>query len=70
MAEFNAFNPNIQFTHESSKKGIASLDLDVALCNRKLGNTLHVNPTDIHQYLHYSSSHPEHTKQSIVFSQI
>ena len=31
MADFNAFNPNIQFTYESSKKSIVFLDLDVAL---------------------------------------
>ena len=36
MADFNAFNPNIQFTYESSKKSIAFLDLDVALYNRRL----------------------------------
>ena len=30
---------------------------------------LHVKSTDRHQYSHYTSSHPQHTKQSIVFSQ-
>ena len=69
MAGFNAFNPNIQFTYESTKKSIAFLDLDVALYNGRLENTVHVKPTDRHQYLHYSSSHPEHTKRSIVLSQ-
>ena len=69
MADFNAFNPNIQFTYESSKKSIAFLDLDVALHNGRLESTVHVKPTDRHQYLHYSSSHPEHTKRPIVFSQ-
>ena len=69
MAGFNAFNPNIQFTYESSKKSIAFLDLDVALYNGRLENTVHVKPTDRHQYLHYSSSHPQHTKRSIVLSQ-
>ena len=69
MADFNALNPNIQFMYESSKKSIAFLDLDVALYNGRLESTVHVKPTDWHQYLHYSSSHPEHTKRSIVFSQ-
>ena len=69
MADFNAFNPNIQFTYESSKKSIAVLDLDVALYNGRLESTVHVKPTDRHQYLHYSSSHPQHTKRSILFSQ-
>ena len=36
MADFNVFNPNIQFTYESSKKSIASLDLDLVLCNGRL----------------------------------
>ena len=30
---------------------------------------LYIKPTDRHQYLHYSSSHPKRTKRSIVFSQ-
>ena len=30
---------------------------------------LHVKSTDRHQFLHYTSSHPEHTKRSIVFGQ-
>ena len=46
MADFNAFNPNIQFTYESSKKSIAFLDLDVALYNGRLESTVHVKPTD------------------------
>ena len=29
--------PNIQFTYESSRESIAFLDLDVALCNGRLG---------------------------------
>ena len=69
MADFNALNPNIQFMYESSKKSFAFLDLDVALYNVRLESTIHVKPTDRHQYLHYSSTHPGHTKRSIVFSQ-
>ena len=30
---------------------------------------MHVKPTDRHQYLHYLSAHPYHTKKSVVFSQ-
>ena len=66
---FSHFNANIQFTCESSKKNIAFLDLDIALYNGRLESTVHVKPTDRHQYFHYSSSYPEHTKRFIVFSQ-
>ena len=31
--------------------------------------SLYNKPTDCHQYLHYKSSHPEHTKRSIIYSQ-
>ena len=30
---------------------------------------LHIKGTDCHQYLEYTSSHPEHTKKSIIYSQ-
>ena len=60
---------HIQFTYDSSKKSTAFLDLDLALNNGRLESTAHVKFTDRHLYLHYSSSHPEHTKRSIVFSQ-
>ena len=49
-------------------KIIAFLDLDVALCTGRLESTVHVKASNRHQYLLYSSSHPEHTKISIVFS--
>ena len=55
MEEFNNFTPNLRFTNESE---------------RKLTTTLHIKSTDRHQYLHYTSSHQEYTKGSVVFSQI
>ena len=69
IADFNAFNPNIQFTFESSKEIISFLNLDVALSNARLESTVQVKLTDRYQYLHNSSSHPKHTKRSIVISQ-
>ena len=49
---------------------IAFLDCKVNLFQNKLTTDLYVKPTDTHQYLDYTSSHPEHTKKSIVYSQI
>ena len=70
MSSFNSFTPNLKFTYESSKKDISFLDLKVSLSKNKLSTDLHIKPTDCHQYLHYSSGHPEHTKRSIVYSQL
>ena len=69
MNHFNNFHPNIKFTYDSSKESVIFLDLRVKSDNNHLMTTLYVKPTDKHQYLHYSSAHPDHTKRSIVFSQ-
>ena len=45
------------------------LDLKIISPNGKLITSLYSIPTDCHQYLHYGSCHPEHTKKSIVYSQ-
>ena len=69
MMEFNNFNPNIKFTYEFSEASINFLDLNAKLSDGKLQTSLYVKPTDRHQYLHFQSSHPKHTKRSIVYSQ-
>ena len=70
LTEFNKFNPNIKFTHEFREASINFLDLNVKLSNGKLQTSLYKKPTDHHQYFHFQSSHPKHTKRSIVYSQI
>ena len=35
----------------------------------KISTDLYIKSTDRHQYLHFTSSHPNHTKRSIVYSQ-
>ena len=65
----NNFTPDLSFTHEANKNYIPFLDLKVKLIDRKLEIDLHMKRTDRHQYLHYLSSHPEHTKRCIVYSQ-
>ena len=69
MEKFNNFTPNHRFTYESSEKSISFPDLIITVSERKLKTTLHIKSTDRHQYLHYASSHREHTKRSVVFSQ-
>ena len=69
MAEFNLFSDDIKFTYEYNKDTISFLDLKVISSNGKLITSLYSKPTDCHQYLHYGSCHPEHTKRPIVYSQ-
>ena len=45
------------------------LDLKVSLSNGDFSTDLHVKYTDRHQFLHYTPSHPDHTKRSIIYSQ-
>ena len=63
------FLPNLQFTYQSSKKRVAFLDLNVSLENGLVNTDLIIKSTDCHQCLHCSSSHPDHIKNSIIYSQ-
>ena len=69
LDDLNKYPPNINFTHESNKEWINFLDLTVSLLDNKVSTDLHIKPTDRHQYFHYSSSHPDHTKKSLVYNQ-
>ena len=44
------------------------LDVKILLENEKIETDLYCKPTDKHQYLLHSSSHPYHTKKSIPYS--
>ena len=69
LQELNKTHPNLKFMNEPSKDKISFLDLSVGLCNGNLYTGLHFKATDCYQYLEYTSSHPEHTKKSIIYSQ-
>ena len=69
LDNFNKFHPNLRFNHEHSRKHVTFLDLDVKIIDHKILTDLHIKATDRNQYLHYTSSHPYHTKRSIVYSQ-
>ena len=58
-----------KFTHEPKRENIPFLDLTVNLSGNKLSADLYIKSTDKHQYLHYTFSHPEHTKKSVFYSQ-
>jgi len=58
----------VQFTWSISNKSLTFLDLDITLENKTLTTSVHKKSTNHMQYLHYSSSHPYHTKKAISFS--
>ena len=70
MRELNTFDSNIKFTYKYSHKIVSFLDLQVDIVESKSISSLFVKSKDGHQYLHYSSGHPENTKRSIIYSQI
>ena len=45
------------------------LDINISVQNNKLATSVLYKPTDSHSYLLYSSSHPSHVKDSILYSQ-
>ena len=69
LQELNNFNPDLKFTYEPIEKEIPFLDIKVKLNEGKISTDLYIKSTDRHQYLHFTSSHPNHTKRSIVYSQ-
>ena len=58
MEDFNSLSHDIKFTYEFDK------DTLFRSSNSKLMTSLYSKPTDCHQYLHYKSISPEHTKRS------
>ena len=69
LEDLNKFHCNLKFTSNSSEENIAFLNLKVKLEQGKKETDLHFKSTDRYQYVHCTSSHPEYTKRSIVFSQ-
>ena len=76
MKNYQSFCQILLISHSilsaPSNKDILFLELKVSLTKGKLSIDMHIKSNDCHGYLHYScsSGHPEHTKQSIVYSQL
>ena len=65
----NNFHPALQFTWEISETSVSFLDILVSINGNLLSTSVSYKPTDSYSYLLFSSSHPNHTKRSIPFSQ-
>ena len=65
----NSCHKSIKSTMENSTESISFLDTLVYTKDRTLLTDLYTKPTDSHNYLLFSSSHPLHIKESIPYSQ-
>ena len=68
IAYLNNIHPTIKFTSQRSTTSIPFLYVNIQLHNGKIETDPYCKPTDKHQHLLYSSSHPFHTKKSIPYS--
>ena len=66
LQEVFNFNPDLEFTYESNKKEIPFLDLKVKSGDGKISTNFYFKSTDRHQHLPFTSSHPNHTRTSIL----
>ena len=67
--ELNSCHPTIKFTAEISDTNINFLDATITKSGTHLSTKSYTKPTDSHNYLLYSSSHPKHCKQGLPYSQ-
>ena len=64
----NRFHPIIKFTRNISPIHVPFLDVMVTPLSNNIHTDLFSQPTDIFNYLHWSSIHPQHTMRSIPYS--
>lgn len=64
------FHPALQYTHTISETSLPFLDINLRISNNHLQTSVYYKETDTHSYLHYQSSHPRHTKNSLPYSQL
>ena len=65
----NSFHESIKYTMEYSFEKVVFLDTWVKKLKSKLIVELYTKPTDTHNYLHFTSSHPKHTKRAGPYGQ-
>ena len=69
MEYLNSIHPNIKFTYKISTECVEFLDVLVRRDGDTLSTDLYVKDTDTHQFLHFDSCHPFHTKRGIPYGQ-
>ncbi|XP_074611047.1 uncharacterized protein LOC141865614 [Acropora palmata] len=66
----NSAHETIKFSYKWLKHEIDFMDVKVLNKSGMLETDVYIKPTDSHQYLHSSSSHPGACKRSIPFAQV
>ena len=59
----------LKYTLEISENSLAFVDTKLSINDNGSSTSVHYKPTDCHNYLLHSSSHPQHVKNAIPFSQ-
>ena len=67
ITSVNSFHPALKYTWEISETSLASLVIKVSINGNGLRTSVLYKPTDSHNYLLHSSSHPSHVKNSIPY---
>lgn len=72
ITHLSNYHPSIKFTSAISEETVPFLDLAVSIQpdTRSLTTSIYYKPTDAHNYLLHSSSHPPKCKDSIPYSQL
>ena len=65
----SSYHPSINFTSKCSRERIAFSDAEIIKEDNRLLTDVLVKSTDTHQYLHASSCHVYHSKNSIPYCQ-
>lgn len=63
----NELKPDIKLTAEESRDCISYLDILLTRLDEVIITDVYYKPTNAHQYLHFNSCHPWHTKITIPY---
>ena len=70
IAHVSNFHPSLQYTHTISETSLPFLDINLHIAGNSLQTSAYYKETDTHSYLHHQSSHPQHSKNSLPYSQL
>ena len=63
------FHPALQFSSTITETELPFLDINLRISEDRIQTSIFYKETDTHNYLHFSSFHPDHCKRAIPYSQ-